>query len=148
VDVFWYDGGMKPQTPDELLADGEDLAPEGMLIVGDAGKILCDFEGTAPRLVPRSKHNAFKGSVPVPEYDATSSDDEWVNAIKRGTKSQGSFEQVAPLAEAVTLANVALRVPGRRLLWDAKTGQFTNSDEANKYVRRERYREGFERVFE
>jgi hypothetical protein len=147
VDVFWYDGGMKPQTPDELIADGEDLAPEGMLIVGDAGTILCDFEGTAPRLVPRAKHHAFKNSVPVPDYDATTSDDEWVNAIKRGTKSQGGFEQVAPLAEAVMLANIALRVPGRRLLWDAKAMQFTNSDEANKYVRRERYREGFGAVF-
>src|SRR5262249_30674886 len=45
VDTFWYDGGMKPQTPEELYDDGEDLASEGMLIVGDKGKILCDFRG-------------------------------------------------------------------------------------------------------
>ncbi len=30
VDTFWYDGGMKPQTPDELYEDNEDLADEGM----------------------------------------------------------------------------------------------------------------------
>jgi uncharacterized damage-inducible protein DinB len=28
----------------------EDLAAEGMLIIGDKGKILCDFRGNAPRL--------------------------------------------------------------------------------------------------
>ncbi len=70
VDTFWYDGGMKPQTPEELYADSEDLADEGMLIVGDKGKILCDFRGNAPRLLPRSRQQAFSGSVTVPEFDS------------------------------------------------------------------------------
>ena len=110
---------MKPQTPEELYADGEDLEAEGMLIIGDKGKILCDFRGTAPRLIPRSRQQAFAGSVAVPEFDATSPEDEWVNAIKSGKKSRGSFEEVAALAEAVTLAGIALRVPYKRLLWDS-----------------------------
>ena len=50
-----------------------------------------------------------------------------MNALKNGTKSRGSFEQVEPLAEAVTLANIALRVPYKRLLWDAQKMEFTNS---------------------
>ena len=144
VDTFWYDGGMKPQTPDELYADAEDLAAEGMLIIGDKGKILCDFRGNAPRLLPRSRHQAFVGSVAVPEYDATSAEDEWVNAIKNGKKSKGSFEEVAALAEAVTLANIALRVPYKRLLWDAQRMEFTNAPEANAFVRREQYRQGWD----
>ena len=131
VDTFWYDGGMKPQTPEELYADAEDLAAEGMLIIGDKGKILCDFRGNAPRLLPRSRHQAFVGSVTVPEFDVTSTEDEWVNAIKSGKKSKGSFEEVAALAEAVTLANIALRVPYKRLLWDAQRMEFTNAPEAN-----------------
>ena len=73
VDTFWYDGGMKPQTPDELYADNEDLADEGMLIVGDKGKILCDFRGNAPRLIPRSRQQAFAGSIAVPEFDSDQS---------------------------------------------------------------------------
>ena len=36
-----------------------------------------------------------------------------------------------------TLANIALRVPYKRLLWDAAKMEFTNSPEANKLVRRE-----------
>jgi hypothetical protein len=134
---------MKPQTPEELYADSEDLADEGMLIVGDKGKILCDFRGNAPRLIPRARQQAFSGTVSAPEFDATSPEDEWVTAIKAGKKSRGSFEEVAALAEAVTLANIALRVPYKRLLWDAGRMEFTNAPEANKFVRREEYRSGW-----
>jgi hypothetical protein len=148
VDTFWYDGGMKPQTPEELYADAEDLGDEGMLIIGDKGKILCDFRGNAPRLLPRSRQQAFAGSVTVPEFDTTSVEDEWINAIKSGRKSRGSFEEVAALAEAVTLANIALRVPYKRLLWDAERMEFTNAPEANAFVRREQYREGWQTLIE
>ncbi len=146
VDTFWYDGGMKPQTPEELYQDNEDLADEGMLFIGDKGKILCDFRATKPRLIPQSRQKAFEGSIKAPEFDATSPEDEWVNAIKKGTKSKGSFEQVAALAEAVTLANISLRVPYKRLLWNTEKMEFTNSPEATKLVRREQYRPGWEKI--
>ena len=148
VDTFWYDGGMKPQTPDEIYENGEDLADEGMLIVGDRGKILCDFRANNPRLIPHTRHQAFAGSVVAKDFDTTSAEDEWVNAIKQGKKSKGSFEEVGALAEAVTLANIALRVPYKRLHWNAKTMEFTNSPEATKLVRREQYREGWAGLFE
>jgi hypothetical protein len=144
IDTFWYDGGMKPQTPEETYADGEDLAAEGMLFIGDKGKILCDFRGNVPRLLPRSRQQTFDGSVTVPEFDRTTPEDEWVTAIKNGKKSKGSFEEVAALAEAVTLANIALRVPYKRLTWNAEKMEFSNSPEANAFVRREHYREGWE----
>jgi hypothetical protein len=144
VDTFWYDGGVKPQTPEELYADNEDLADEGMLFVGDKGKILCDFRGNRPRLIPKSRHAAFEGSIVAKDFDTTSGDDEWVNAIRNGKKSRGNFEQIAPFAEALTLGNIALRVPYKRLFWDAQRMEFTNSPEATKLVRRERYRDGWE----
>ncbi|HXK10148.1 MAG TPA: Gfo/Idh/MocA family oxidoreductase [Vicinamibacteria bacterium] len=148
VDTFWYDGGMKPQTPEELYADDEDLASEGMLFVGDQGKILCDFRANKPRLVPRSRQRAFEGSVAVPEFDATTAEEEWINALRNGTRSRGSFEQVEALAEAVTLGNIALRVPYKRLRWDAQRMEFTNSAEATRLVRREQYRAGWEQLFD
>ncbi|MEO8520771.1 MAG: Gfo/Idh/MocA family oxidoreductase [Acidobacteriota bacterium] len=146
VDTFWYDGGMRPQTPEELYAGNQDLEAEGMLILGDTGKILCDFRGNAPRLLHKSRQDALAGSIATPEYDTTSPEDEWVNAIKAGRKSKGSFEEVAALAEAVTLANIALRVPYKRLLWDAAKMEFTNSPEANRFVRREAYRDGWDKI--
>ena len=76
-----------------------------MLIVGDKGKILCDFRANKPRLIPQARQKAFEGSVVAKDFDTTSAEDEWVNALKNKTKtSKGSFEQVAPLGEAVTLA--------------------------------------------
>jgi hypothetical protein len=148
VDTFWYDGGMKPQTPEELYDDNEELDDEGMLFVGDKGKILCDFRGNKPRLIPRSRQQAFEASGPgvPPVEDETAADDEWVNAIRNGTKSKGSFEEVAPLAEAVALASIALRVPQKRLLWNAQNMEFTNSPEANNLRRREEYRQGWEAI--
>jgi hypothetical protein len=137
---------MKPQTPEELYDDNEDLADEGMLFVGDKGKILCDFRANRPRLLPASRHKAFDGSIVPKDFDRTATDDEWIGAIRNGVKSKGSFEEVAALAEAVTLANIALRVPYKRLLWDAERMTFANSPEANKFVRRERYRPGFEQI--
>jgi hypothetical protein len=146
VDTFWYDGGMKPQTPEELYADNQDLADEGMLFIGDKGKILCDFRANNPRLIPQSRHRSFDGSVVARDFDKTAPDDEWINAVRNRTKSKGSFEEVAALAEAVTLANIALRVPYKRLLWDTGRMEFTNSPEANAFVRREAYREGWEKI--
>ena len=145
VDTYWYDGGNKPATPEELFEDKEDLADEGMLIVGDKGKILCDFRATKPRLIPQSRQKAFEGSIVAKDFDTTSAEDEWINALKNKTQnSNGSFEQVAPLGEAVTLACIALRVPYKRLLWDAQKMAFTNSPEADKLIRREQTRPGWE----
>ena len=137
---------MKPQTPEELYTDNEDLADEGMLFVGDKGKILCDYRATRPRLIPQSRQRAFDGSVVPRDFDRSLPEDEWINAIRNSSKSKGSFEQVAALAEAVTLAGIALRVPYKRLLWDAQKMEFTNSTEANALVRRGQYRQGWDTI--
>jgi hypothetical protein len=147
IDTFWYDGGMKPQTPEELYEDKEDLADEGMLFIGDKGKILCDFRANKPRLIPQARQRAFEGSIVAKDFDTTSAEDEWVNTIRNKTKtSKGSFEQVAPLAEAVTLSTIALRVPYKRLMWDTAKLEFTNSAEASKLVRRQQTRQGWEKI--
>jgi hypothetical protein len=54
---------------------------------------------------------------------------------------------VAALAEAVTLAGIALRVPYKRLLWDAVKMEFSNSAEATRLVRRAQYRTGWDALF-
>ena len=40
VTLHWYDGSLRPPTIPELEADGQDLPEEGLLFVGDEGKIL------------------------------------------------------------------------------------------------------------
>ena len=40
VSLHWYDGGLRPPKPRELDEDGEPMPEEGLLFVGDSGKIL------------------------------------------------------------------------------------------------------------
>ena len=143
VDLYWYEGGIKPQTPPELLDAGESLDREGMLFVGDKGKILCGYRGTDPRILSPALMEDVEGMVDPEELEIVESDDEWIEAVKNGGKSRGSFESIEQLAEATALQGIAYRLAGRRLDWDAEKMEFTNEPEANRFVRRE-YRPGWE----
>jgi predicted dehydrogenase len=143
VDVFWYEGGIRPRTPDELQETGEALPREGMLLVGEHGKILCNFRGYDPRLLPVSRMPEVAALGPAEDVEIVDADDEWIQAIRAGSQSRGSYREVAALAEATALAGVAMRVPGKRLDWDAAGATFTNAPEAGPFLRRE-YRPGWE----
>jgi hypothetical protein len=141
VTLHWYDGGMRPALLAELEEDKQGMPDEGLLFVGDKGKILCDFMGDKPRLIPQRKMKAFTPppqTLPRPIEEL----DQWIRSCKGGQPSDASFETVYPFAETICLGNIALRVP-KKLAWDTEKMQFTNSPEANKLLRRE-YRKGWE----
>ncbi|MHC4657388.1 MAG: Gfo/Idh/MocA family protein, partial [Planctomycetota bacterium] len=81
VTVTWYDGGMYPPEPDEL--EGRAFHREGLLFVGDKGKILCGFSGGNPRLIPESKMQAFK-RPPKTLPRSIGHHDEWLGTCKGG----------------------------------------------------------------
>jgi hypothetical protein len=54
-DLFWYDGGMRPVTPDFLADSGESLEREGMMFVGETGRIIAGFRGENPKLYLQDK---------------------------------------------------------------------------------------------
>ncbi len=59
-DLYWYDGGMKPPNPDEYSAAGKALSREGMMFVGEKGKIIAGFRGEQPMISNRRwKDNKF-----------------------------------------------------------------------------------------
>src|SRR3954464_8453126 len=60
LDIYWYDGGIKPPVPDELLAENKELEEEGMLFVGDKGKILGGFRAENSQVIPESKARAYR----------------------------------------------------------------------------------------
>ncbi|MBD0295555.1 MAG: Gfo/Idh/MocA family oxidoreductase, partial [Flavisolibacter sp.] len=74
-DLFWYDGGMRPNTPDEL--ENESLAREGMLFVGDKGKILADFRCENPRLLPASKMKSYLNGKEAPKEVIENGEKYW-----------------------------------------------------------------------
>jgi len=142
LDIFWYDGGMKPPLSEELEADGKEFAAEGMMFVGDKGKILGGFRGENPRIVPEQKMREYQGQKEVSEDAVERGDHVWINAFRNRTQSPGSFLYAQAVTETILLSAVALRA-GKKIVYDPEKMEITNLPEANKYLRRE-YRKGWE----
>jgi predicted dehydrogenase len=147
VKFAWYDGGLKPPRPEELgetqpmKGDGEDM-DEGLLFVGDRGKILCAFNGAKPKLIPESKMNSYK-QPPKTLPRSPGNEREWLDACKGSkVKPGGNFEFEGLVTETLLLGNVATRVP-EKLSWDRANLKVPNSEAAQKLVAPER-RKGWE----
>jgi predicted dehydrogenase len=138
VRVTWYDGGLKPATPEDL--DEPSLEAEGLLFIGDTGKILCGFNGASPRLIPKAKMAAF--SPPAPSLPRSAGNErEWIDACKGGPAGGADFTFSARVTETLLLGNIALKT-GERLVWDPTARLITNVPKANELLKRE-YREGW-----
>jgi predicted dehydrogenase len=160
VRMYWMDGGIRPERPDELGPDElfGDKDGGGLLIVGTKGKMMAETYGANPKLLPTSRTkevNVPKTLARVPEGHYV----QWVNACLAGygqKEVSSPFEYAGPLTETILMGNLALRswnikkgndFPGRKkLLWDAANMRITNFDEANQFVKRE-YRNGWEVKF-
>ncbi len=147
MDLVWYDGGMRPPTPDEFEFDNKELPIEGMMFVGSQGKILAGFFLEDPHLIPESRMR--KDLVaPVPARPEDQEDAvpagmrQWIAAVRGGPQSPSSFLNAGPISDAVNLYAVALRT-GKKLLYDGESRTVTNLAEANKYLARE-YRKGWD----
>jgi len=141
-DLFWYDGGMKPFIPDELEVDNKSIQGEGMMFVGDKGKIIATFHGENPRIIPEKKMRAYTGEKEVRREGRSRRSNTWVNSIKNNIESPGSFLYAGCVTETINLGAVALRA-GRKIDYDTETMKITNFKGANKYLTRE-YRKGWE----
>lgn len=141
VKAVWYDGGLRPPRFDGL-PEGPGMGPNGRLLVGTQGCLLGNTiypqsrakeVGTIARTLPRCEEGHYR---------------EFAAACKGGPPAGSNFDFAGPLAEAVLLGNVPLRVQLRETLtrlelqWDSAALRFTNCDEANAFLRRE-YRPGW-----
>jgi predicted dehydrogenase len=140
VTVSWYDGGLKPPRPDEMN-EGEQMGTNGVLFIGDEGKML------EHRLIPESRRQEY-GKPPQVLSRSPGHFVEWIEACKGGKPAGSNFDWAGPLAEVVLLGNVALRVELRemltrtKLLWDGPNMKITNIPEANEFLHC-KYREGW-----
>lgn len=146
INLTWWDGGLLPPRPEEL-EEGRKLGDEdgGLLFIGDKGILMSGCYGRNPRLIPETKMKEYQKppqTLPrIPEGE-DGHEKDWVRSCKDGNPAASSFDKSGPLAEMVLMGNLAVRYPGRRLLWDGPNMKVTNFDEANAYVKRE-YREGW-----
>jgi hypothetical protein len=145
VDLCWYDGGMRPPTPIELANAGKDLEQEGMMFVGDKGKILAGFNVQNPVILSGTLTNDKAGKS---TGSTSGGNDElqplkdFAAACKTGKQNPGSFAEAEYLTEAVNLYAVALRA-NKLLKYDAANLKITNVADANKYLSRN-YRSGWD----
>ena len=141
VRLHWYDGGLIPARPEELEDHRELPREDGLIFVGDKGKLLVEgWGGHSPRLIPESRMEAYE-RPPKTLVRSIGHWKEWVEACKGGPPPRSSFDFAGPMTEAVLLGTVSVRV-GKRLEWDAANLRVTNVPEANDYLHYD-YRDGW-----
>jgi hypothetical protein len=146
VKLVWYDGGLRPPRP-ASLEPGRVMGSTGALLLGEQGAILSQPQRTGYVVLPESRRQAY-GQPPRRLPRSPGHYQEFVNACKGGPPAGANFDWAGPLTETVLLGNIALRLKLRqqlttqKLLWDPHAFRFTNSDEANQFLRRE-YRTGW-----
>lgn len=163
VEMIWYDGGIRPKRPVELLPD-EAMGDNdgGIIFEGTKGKIMAGLFGGKPTLLPTQRMKEV--TLPASKFELVPGGTEghqqqWVKACKKGygTYTSSSFDKSGPLTETVLMGNLAVRsynhyetdakgnrkFDGRKqLLWDGENMRITNFEPANRFVKRT-YREGW-----
>ncbi|MHC4676841.1 MAG: Gfo/Idh/MocA family protein [Planctomycetota bacterium] len=148
----WYDSGLMPFKPEEL--EDTRLLPweDGIVFVGDKGKLAAEGWGAqSVRLIPETKMKEYK-KPPKTLPRSIGHYKEWVKACKDGTPTGSDFEFAGLVTEACLLGNIAIRTGKKRpwgqalirkkLNWDGPNMKFTNVSEANEYIHCQ-YRRGW-----
>ena len=137
IKVVWRDGGLKPPADLADLPEGRQLPAAGSLFIGEAGKMILPHVGM-PQLYPADKFGTYE----MPDLQGSSHWHDWVDAALAGKKTTDGFDYAGPLTETVQLGNIAARLPGQKIDWDAKNFQ-CSVPAAEKLLTKE-YRAGFE----
>ena len=147
VTMMWYDGGLLPPRPTaSFLEDGRMMGDEdgGCLFVGSRGMLVCSTYGGSPRLLPEKLMQDYaRPAKTIPRSPGIM--EEWIAAIKAGTKSTTDFAAYSGrLTEVMLLGIVALRFKDAKiaLQWDPAGMEFPNLPEANPFVHKT-YRKGW-----
>ncbi len=139
VTLHWHQGTNKPA----IWTDGG--IPQwdsGVLFIGDDGMLLSDYGKHV--LLPEEKFKDFvRPAQSIP--DSTGHHREWLDACRHGTPTGSPFGYAAALTEANHLGNVAFRAGGK-IEWDAVSMRIPNRPEAERFLRRENPRAGWELV--
>ncbi len=132
----WYHGNFRPPH----FAEG--ILPSwgnGSLFIGNKGMLLADYNKHL--LLPEKDFKDYqkpKPSIPksIGHYQ------EWIQAIKTGSKTTCNFDYAGPLTEIVLLGNIAHRT-NSPIIWDHKQMEATGNPEATEFVKH-KYRTGWQ----
>jgi predicted dehydrogenase len=130
VPITWYDGDARPPQEIQALAGSRKLPGQGSLFIGTKGVMLLPHVAM-PILLPEDQFKDF----PMPQHETVNHYHQFVEAVMGNGKTTTSFDYSGPLTEAVLLGPLSTRFPKTTLEWNSAQLKFTNSPEANQYVR-------------
>jgi predicted dehydrogenase len=139
--MLWHSGTARIPPAADLEPDRKPVET-GAYVFGDRGTIMYGSHGAGGvRIIPEVKMKEYKPpEKKIPR--AKGHHQDWLEAIRNGTKAGSDFSYGGPLTEIAMLGVIAIKMPGTKLEWDAEKMQFTNCPEANQYVNPP-YRDGW-----
>ena len=146
VRMTWYDGGLMPQTPPGL-PPGVRMDPMGgVLFIGSRGLLMHETYGDKPVLIGEGLQEAARAvpqSLPRIRDGKAGHEMNWIRAIRGEEGISCPFEYAVPLNETMALGIVAMKAE-QPITYDGAAGRITNVADANRFLRRESYRKGWE----
>jgi len=148
VDVHWYDGGIKPELPDNWPAGkNPNKNGGGTYFYGTKDILHVGCYGLEPELLSGKKISVPKTERRVEEeiglsWSKGAHEMDWVRACKENPESRkpctSDFAEAGPFNEMVVMGVLAVRLQAlnKVLKWDGENMKFTNinSDEKIKTV--------------
>jgi hypothetical protein len=138
VEVYWYDGGIKPEMPENWPA-GKSLnnSGGGVIFHGTKDTLICGCYGLEPWLLSGRKPDVKPAFRQVDDHIL-----DFVRACKEDEKdrtpTRSDFSEAGPFNEMVVMGVLGVRLQGlnKELEWDGQNMQFTNiqDDEMLKIV--------------
>lgn len=149
VEVYWYDGGIKPMLPEGWPAGkNPNNAGGGVIFHGTKDKLICGCYGKDPWLLSGRVPDAPKFRRRIENAMEGGHEMDWVRACKESpetrVKTASDFSEAGPFNEMVVMGVLAVRLQGlnKELEWDGPNMKFTNinADEKIKTVIRDGFK--------
>jgi len=132
VQVTWFDGGLKPQFPENWPIDR--VQSSGVLFHGTKDTLICGEYGTDPVLLSGRVPNVPKTLRRI----EGNHEQDWIRACKESPESRvpaaSDFKDSGPFNEMVVMGVLAVRLQSlnKVLNWDGPNMNFTNINEDEK----------------
>ena len=136
VKLTWYDGEARPPMPPEIK-EAEKFPSIGALVVGDKGKIIYGSHGAGRPTLLDPEKMAEVSKEPKRLARSPGHYKEWVECCKSGKRAGSDFSYGGPLTEIALIGVIAMRCKGKKLQWNSAEMKFTNSSEANRWLKPE-----------
>jgi len=138
VDVHWYDGGIKPELPNNWPAGkNPNKSGGGTFFYGTKDILHTGCYGLQPELLSGKKVDAPKTERRVEDemgltWGGGAHEMDWVRACKESPESRtpctSDFAEAGPFNEMVVMGVLAVRLQAlnKTLEWDGEKMEFTN----------------------